>query len=545
MKQISGGVSLLLGIFLFVFCYDMGGIFAHASAAQKNHLIYGEVGKLDAFDPYTSHEASGKRLGDLLFDSLVDMAPGGDYVAGIATSWDIAKDRSSVTFVLRPNVFWHEKDGKPSKTVSAKDVESTVKLLLAKGSEIPNKERFAVLKNVEIIDNLKITIHLKRAMVDPMRIMMFKILPEHILGSAGSLKRDSDFSRFPIGTGPYAFVKANAQGEILLTANNQYFMGKPSIERIVVKHFADQNIMSQSLMFNSLDLVTYVSPRDLNEVIGDSKLRVVPYDALSFSFFAMNTSRGILRDKRIRQAICYSLNRQEMLKAFFQGKGRLISGPFPPTSWAYNLDVKGIDYDLAKAKSLLQLAGLKDVNKDGFLEDASGAPVKLQFAVPLAGESEMIKRMVLAFQDFLGKVGLKVELQFLDWLVWKKRVLGQHDYDVTIGSWSFDDASNIFSLFHSSSATPWGNNFVLYRNDEVDSLLSEAQATNDFDKHRAIYQKLHAILADEVPYAYLWTLMHHAAHNNRLSGVRIEPFSFFKHVLSWHLDPESDQKANR
>jgi peptide/nickel transport system substrate-binding protein len=123
----------------------------------------------------------------------------------------------------------------------------------------------------------------------------------------------------------------------------------------------------------------------------------------------------------------------------------------------------------------------------------------------------------------------------MDWLAPPPKVLGEQDYDVTIASWSFDDASNITSLFHSSSAKPWGNNFVQYRNPEVDALLTEAEATNDFDKRRAIYHKLHSILADEAPYTYLWTLMHHAAHNARVSSVRVEPFAFFKHIVSWQM----------
>ena len=147
----------------------------------------------------------------------------------------------------------------------------------------------------------------------------------------------------------------------------------------------------------------------------------------------------------------------------------------------------------------------------------------------------MIKRIVLAFQSFLADAGIQVDLQFMDWLVWKKKVLLEHDYDVTIASWSFDDSSDISSLFHSSSAKPWGNNFVMYRNDEVDSLITEASVTNDFDKRRAIYHKLHAILADDAPYTFLWTLMHHAAHDVKLSGVKVEPFSFFKHIVSWRM----------
>jgi peptide/nickel transport system substrate-binding protein len=284
-----------------------------------------------------------------------------------------------------------------------------------------------------------------------------------------------------------------------------------------------------------LDLVAYVSPRDLDEIAGDRNLTVMPYDALSYSFFALNCDRGVLKDKRVRRAISAAINRNEMLQAFFQSRGQLISGPFPPTSWAYNLDVPLTAYDQKAAAALLKEAGLKDTNGDGILESRTGTPVKLLFAVPLTGESEMIKRMALAFQDYLRKVGVGVELQFMDWLVWKKRVLGEHDYDLTIASWSFDDASNIASLFHSSSAVPYGNNFVNFRSSEVDSLLTEADATSDFDKRRAIYHKLHGVLADEAPYVYLWTLMHHAAHNARLSKVQVNPFAFFKHITMWRV----------
>ena len=222
--------------------------------------------------------------------------------------------------------------------------------------------------------------------------------------------------------------------------------------------------------------------------------------------------------------------------AFFLGKGQLISGPFPPTSWAYNLDVKPMNFDVDRAKALLKDAGYSDRDGDGVVEDRAGKAFKPIFIVPLAGESEMIKRIVLAFQMYLAKVGVEVDLQFMDWILWKKRVLGNHDYDITIASWSFDDAANITSLFHSSSAKPWGNNFVLFKDPKVDSLLNEADATNDFDKKRAIYHKLHALIADDAPYTFLWTLRHHAAHSVKLKNVQIEPFSFFKHVARWELE---------
>ncbi len=506
-----------------------------AYAGAQGDLVYGETGRLDKFDPYTAHEAAGQRLADLLFDSLVVIGPAGEYEGALAESWEQAKDNTQVIFNLRKGVKWHSdpKAKEGPKELTADDVLTTVRLLLSTESEIPNQERFAAIAGAEKLGQYRVAIKLARASVDPLRIMTFKILPNHLLGSLPALKRSSEFALKPVGTGPFRFMETNAQGEVLLEANPNYFATKPAMARIVMKPYSDQNVMSQALMFNSLDLVTYVSPRDLGEIIGDKKLSIVPYDALSFSFIASNTERGILKDKRVRQALTFAVNRKEMLDAFFQGKGRLISGPFPPTSWAYNIDVGITPFDPSRAKELLASAGL--VLKDKILLTKTGSPVKLAFAVPLSGESEMMKRIVLAYQGYLADLGIAVEMQFMDWQVWKQKVLEQHDYDLTIASWSFDDASNISSLFHSSSAKPWGNNFVMYKNNEVDSLLTEATITNDFDKRRAIYHKLHAILADEAPYTYLWTLQHHAAHNNKLLGVQVEPFSFFKYITSWQV----------
>jgi len=512
------------------------------SAENRMDMIYGETGRLVSFDPYTAHEASGHRMSDLIFDSLVQIGPAGGYLPALAKSWEISKDKTQVTFTLRNGVVWHSSPSSKGKAnlLNADDIVTTIRLLKAKESDIPNQERFSLIAGSEKISTSKVVIRLSRASVDPLRNMTFKILPFHVLGSTLSLKRTSKFVSQPIGTGPYKFIKSNVQGEVLLEANKKYFGKKPSIRRIVMKSYSDQNVMSQSLMFSSLDLVTYVSPRDLGEILGDKKLSIVSYDALSFSFIATNTSRGILKDKRVRQALNYAVNRKEMLEAFFQGKGRLISGPFPPTSWAYNLDVAVNPFDPERAKKLFKDAGLKI--KDGFLHSKTGKKVELNFAVPLAGESEMIKRIVLAYQGYLADVGISIDLQFMDWQVWKKKVLEQHDFDLTIASWSFDDASNISSLFHSSSAKAWGNNFVMYQNQEVDSLLTEATVTNDFDKRRAIYHKLHSILAEEAPYTYLWTLQHHAAHNSRLTGVRVEPFSFFKYVTSWNFKGSNSKR---
>ena len=498
--------------------------------AQSSPLVYGEASQIDSYDPYTGHETAARRLTDLLFDDLITTSATGRYEGGLAASYKIKDNGASVEITLRDKVAWHQNGG-VLRYLSSDDVLTTIRLLQNKKSEIPNRDRFDIFKKVEKIGPLRLRIYFTRALIDPLRVLMFKVLPHHKLASLESLKRSSPFVKRPVGTGPYKLIKSTKQGELKLSVHANYYKGTSKIPEIIMKPYSDQNIMAQSLMYSSLDLVTYVSPRDLPEMLGDRNIGVIPYDALSFTFFAMNNRQKFLQKRKVRQALSHAINRQEMLKAFFQDRGTLITGPFPPTSWAYNLDVKGNEFNPKRAENLLLSMDFKKV--DGYWQSPKGEKLVFDFAVPIGGESETVKRISLAFQSYLDDIGIKVHLKFMDWLVWKKRVLKDHDFDLTIASWSFDDASNIKSLFHSGHKGPWGNNFIGFSDKQVDMMLTEAAATNDFDKRKAIYHRLHSILSDQTPYIYLWTLRHHAAHQRRLSNVRVEPASFFKHVTKW------------
>ena len=496
-------------------------------------LNYGETSRPEHIDPYTTQEASAYRIVDLLFDSLIELDQDYSYKPSLAKSYKISANGKQVLMELEEQVKWHPYNGKTHR-FTAKDVVRTVNLLLDRNSGIPNRARFDIIESAQALDEYKVLFSLNRSSVDPLKYLGFKILPSFRFKDKKPFDRKHDFGKNPTGTGPYLLSKFNDSGEISLVANPFYFKGVSNIPAFTMKPFTDQNIMTQALLFESLDLLTYISPKRLDEVLADRNFEVKPYDSLSYSFVGFNTKHTLLSKTLFRQALNYSINRKEMLKAFFNDRGSLISGPFPPSSWAYNLDVKPYEYDIKRAKENFKSMGLK-YDRAGKLIDKKNRQVSLSFLIPIAGEKEMNKRIGVAIQAYLQKVGIKLKLEFVDWQVWKNRVLAEKDYEMTVAMWNFDDAANIESLFHSSEIKPWGNNFVQYSNPEVDALLAEGSYTNDFDKKIAIFHKLHSILAVESPYLYLWTLKHHAVFNRRISGVKVDPFSFFKYVKQWRL----------
>jgi peptide/nickel transport system substrate-binding protein len=366
-----------------------------------------------------------------------------------------------------------------------------------------------------------------------------KIIPAHGPSNSDYLTRRDPFVQKPIGTGPYRIKNITPDREVILVANENYFKGRPHVDKFIAKPFADQNILTQALMFNAIDMIVLVNPRAIPEIQGDKRFVLQPYNALSYSFFGYNMRNPLLTDKRVRQAFTHAIKRREMLDSFFNGQGTIISGPFAPGSWAYNLDVQPHKYDPEKAKALLKEAGFSP-GEDGIMEK-DGEMLSLSLQVPIEKESEAVKRVVLAFKSYLKKIGVDIRIEFKEWLSWKEDVFLNHNFDIIFASWVFDDSADISSLFHSAEIGKWKNNFGAYSNPEVDSLIVESKLTLDHEKRRTIYRKLHAMLSEESPYTFLWTLTNYAAYHKKLRHVAIHPYKFFSFADEWFI-PEESQK---
>jgi peptide/nickel transport system substrate-binding protein len=539
MKRVT---SVLLIISLMVFV----AMLPQARAKGKNDgspdggkLNYGEYGRAATLDPITSNDMVSLRISELIFNGLVGIDEKQEIVPELAERVETSDDSRKYTFYLRKDVTWHPKEGEEPQPFTADDVIFTYNVMMHPKTITSLKVRFEFIESAAKIDDHTVEFTLKRPILNALAKFSFKIIPKHGPENSEFLTREDPFVHKPIGTGPYILRNITADHEVVLVANGDYFQGRPHINKFIAKPFADQNIMSQALMFNAIDMIVLVNPRDIPQIQGDKRFVLQPYNALSYSFFGYNTRNPLLADKRVRKAITYAVNRQEMLDSFFQGQGTIISGPFAPGSWAYNLDVQPLSYDPQKAIELLNEAGFTR-GTDGIMEK-DGERLSLTLKVPIEKESEAVKRVVLAFKNYLGKIGVDIEAEFKEWLSWKEDVFLTHDFDVIFASWVFDDSADITSLFHSSEIGAWMNNFGAYANPEVDSFIVESKLTLDHEKRRTIYRRLHSILADECPYTFLWTLTNYAAYHKRLRHVAIHPYKFFSFADGWYI-PEKDQQ---
>ena len=496
-------------------------------------LSYGEFGRPATLDPITSNEMTSLRVTELIFNGLVGINERQEIVSELAEKWEVTESGRVYTFNLRRDVTWHPRAGEAAKPFTADDVLFTYRIMMHPKTITALKVRYEFIDKVEKVDDYTLRFTLKRPILNALAKFSFKIIPQHGPRNPNFLTRDDPFVQNPIGTGPYIFDSVAADRSIILKANPTYFKGRPNIDQFIPRPFADQNIMTEALMLKAIDMIVLVNPRDLTRIQGSSDFILQPYNALSYSFFGYNFRNPVLADKRVRKALTLAVNRQEMLDSFFNGQGTIISGPFAPGSWAYNLDVAPAPFDPQQARELLQEAGYTP-GANGIMQK-DGQSLSLSLKVPIEKESEAVKRVVLAFSNYLKAIGVDVRVEFKEWQSWKEDVFLEHNFDIIFASWVFDDSADISSLFHSAEIGPWKNNFGAYSNPQVDSLIVESKLTLDHEKRRTINRKLHAVLADENPYTFLWTLTNYTAYNRKVRRVAIHPYKFFSFADEWFI----------
>lgn len=487
-------------------------------------LRYAETTSPSSLNPMLVSDMPSLRASELVYEGLVTPPIAGEVSPALAESWKIAPEEGAVTFQLKPGLKWH--DGKP---LTSRDVAFTIEAAKNPRTATSLGAQFEAFESVKTPDPATVVVKFKRRVLNPLLYFDFKILPAHLYPEgyvSAEAAMDSN-----VGSGPFKFKEWTHAGEIKFTRNDDFRKGAAgNVKEIEVSPVPDDNIRKELLTYGAVDLLPQVRPKDIPALEELSSLRLYPYSTLSYSYIGLNFRNPLMRQVKFRQALMAGLDREEMLKAHYGNRGTLISGPFPPASWAYNFDVKPWPYDKRKSGQLLEEAGVVDTNADG-VRDFEGKPVVLKI-VSLA-QSEVQKAIVLDLQQQLKNLGIKTDIRFLEPMAWKKAVFDDHDFDLVLSEWTFDNSVNIFTLFHSTQTGPGQNNFGAYFSPETDKLLEDSRDAANSEQLRAIYGELHKRLKDDLPYLFLWSLNRYAAINSRMENVRLHPFYFFSYVADW------------
>jgi peptide/nickel transport system substrate-binding protein len=251
-----------------------------------------------------------------------------------------------------------------------------------------------------------------------------------------------------------------------------------------------------------------------------------------------NLSDPKFQDLRVRQAINYAVNKEEIAKTIFFGLAEVTTGPFLKDSWAYNKDVKPAPYDVAKAKSLLGQAGWKDSNGDGWLEKDGRV---FEFTVLVNQGNGERQRAAEMIQKYLKDAGIRMKIRIVEWNTLVNEFLNKRRFEAVIMGWFLPRDPDCFDIWHSSKTREGEFNFAGYKNEEVDRLLLEGRRIFDEPKRAPIYRRIHELIYADQPYLFLYSSDILPIVNKRFRNVESSPIGIGYNFIKWYV-PKSEQR---
>jgi len=249
-----------------------------------------------------------------------------------------------------------------------------------------------------------------------------------------------------------------------------------------------------------------------------------------YHLYAFNLNNSLLQDENLRLAMYYGLDRPRILQAIYKGKGRLVYGPAPRESLAYDPNVKIIPYDPEKAKKILIDAGYYDSDGDGIL-DKDGKP--LSFTLLYVRDMDERYKQHLKFKADMKALGIDIKLKEVTFQK-LMRYLKDSNFDIVFFSWS----TGSIPAFKAVWSTSGSENFIGYSNWKVDKLVEVMGKETDKSKRIKLARKIFRIIADDVPAIFLFSLDSLVVHSVTVEGIKPNPMNIFYGIEKWEVGEE-------
>jgi peptide/nickel transport system substrate-binding protein len=454
----------------------------------------------NSLDPRVGTDAIAERIGGLIFDALVKKDDRFEMKPWLAVSWS-QPDPLTWVFKLRDGVRFQ--DGRP---LSAEDVAWTIDSLVD-GSLVSSKSgAFAHVAHAEATDRLTVTVRMK----SPDASLLFNLSD----GLFGVVPKGSgkDFGRAPVGSGPFRFVSAAQDRDVIVERNPDYWGGAPKIERVRFAVVPDTVTVALELEKGSVDVASNELTLDLVHALESRPgLRVETNQGSPAMYVNFNVASGPLKDVAVRRAVALAIDRQAIVDAVWRGQARLARTLLPAGHWAEApaSDLAAWPHDPARARAVLDVAGYKP--------DARGVRVRLEMKT---SQDETTRLVAEILQAQLAEAGIALTLRASEF--------GTFFSDVSAGRFEMyalrwigsNEDPDIFRYAYSSDRfPPQGGNRGHYANPKVDALLAAAAATTDEAVRRGDYWQVERILSEELPGIPLWYPNNEVVHTTRIVGV--------------------------
>jgi peptide/nickel transport system substrate-binding protein len=503
---------------------------ALAGFAQKpvtgGTIVIAYYDEPSGLSPLVNPNGSAAMIGGVFASGLVNLSEQSGPTPDLAESWTVSEDGLIWRFTLRPNLKFSD-----GSDLTAEDVRFTFSRALDPKYRNPLSTLAENIDRMETEGASTFVVVLKKPSGLLTSMLARGIVPKRLL-QAGEAA-EAEFAKKPIGAGPFKLVEWK-KGQLIFDANPLYYAGRPRLDRIIFRQFADPKKAWTSLMQGEADLVIDIDHEDFAVLEGDPRFATLEYMDTFCHTLLFNLKDPLFSQPRIRQAIASAIDRADLIAKALQGEGNGTTGPFKPGSWAYNADPALQAFDPARARKILADLGWRDVNGDWVLEK-DGTP--LQFTALIDKEDKLKEAVAKRLQWQLLQVGIRMDVEVLPLQDLLQTRLAPGNFQATIIQFnaSGDPGSSMRLFWHSASIGM--SNMASYRNPETDRLIDLGSTTSDFNARKPMYQRIHELLANDVPAVFLYYKKRYSALSSRLHlpGETPEGVRFDNTLKDWFV----------
>ena len=438
-------------------------------------------------NPILATDSSSSEITGFIFNGLLKYDKDSSTIIGDLAEKFYYENNTSVIFELKKNVKWHD-----GEIFTAQDVLFTYETLISPKISSPYSANFRFVKNVEVLDDYKIRVVYSKPYFKALETWMMGIIPAHILSKEENLM-SAAFNTDPIGTGPYRLHQLEHSKNIILVANEEYFFGRPKIDRISFHVIADPMTRFLMLKAKSLDLGN-IDPMQFERQLNDEFFKAFnTYEEIthSYTYLGFNLRREKFKNPQVRKALSLAINREELVKILFFKHAKVCTGPFLPATKAFNEDVKAPIQDIQKAKLLLKEAGYDENNP-------------FEFEIVTSNSNSIRPYAAQILQHQLKKAGVIVNLRVMEWQAFLNMVVFPHEFDSVLLGWGLSSTPDPYLFWHTDSDKKGGFNLIGYANPKMDKMIDKSQSMIDRDELSKLWREMFKVIVDDNPYLFLY-----------------------------------------
>ncbi len=493
---------------------------AAAAQGRGGQIVYSVVGTdVRILNTILQSDTVSGAITERVFDPLVNTDPKtGAIVPELAESWEISPDAQTYTFKMRGGVKFHD-----GHALTSEDVKFTYDVLKTDKVKTQRTSSVEKVKSVEAVDPQTLRITLTEAYCPFLNdLTQLGILPKHLLENSKDLNEDP-FNLKPVGSGAFKFVEWVKDDHVTLQANDDYWGGRPTIDRFILRPLKDRAAQIAQLKTGEVD-VAVIDATEVKDL--EASHAITRYFPLGLTYLAYNTRQPGLDDMAVRQALNYALDRKLIIDQVLLGEGRPMASDIPPDSWAYNPNTKQYDFSPDKARQMLDASGWT-VGAGG-MRAKNGQPLK--YTIWTNSGAKVREAVVTIAQQQFKDIGVDMEIQLQDFASMINRI-NKLEFDMFVSGFVFGADPDNYDLWHSSrkpdpATGKEGFNRSGFSTPELDGLIEKARTVPGCAQgaRKDLYAQIQDKVSEGAGWNFLFQERSIIASNKKVAGIDPSPF---------------------